>query len=100
MTYHQIETGASPDQGVRALMQAGTCMAIIPPEQAERLVLAMPPMTEEQAFWLRMVLRSVDRAVARERAERGKLLADMLSSLVTAIAVGFVLLALMSLMAL
>ncbi len=91
MAHQVIKAGASPDQGFSALTQANTCTAIIPPEQLERLVLNMPPMTEEQAFWMRSYLRALGRELEHREQKRHDKLVDALISVATAASLAFIL---------
>ena len=91
MAHQVIKAGASPDQGFSALTQANTCMAIIPPEHMERLVVSMPPMTEEQAFWMRSYFRALGRELSRRERERHVKLVDTLLSVACALSIAFLL---------
>ena len=91
MTRYEMRTGASPDQGFSALTQANTCIAIIPPEHMERLVVSMPPMTEEQAFWMRSYLRALGRELEHREQKRHDKLVDALISVATAASLAFIL---------
>lgn len=85
------KAGASPDQGFSALTQANTCMAIIPPEQTERLIVAMPAFSAEQAFWIRRAERMLRRELQRREHERHAKLVDALISVATAASLAFIL---------
>lgn len=85
------KAGASPDQGFSALTQANTCMAIIPPEQMERLIVTMPAFSAEQAFWIRRAERMLRRELARMECERHTKLVDTIMSVASAASLAFLL---------
>lgn len=85
------KAGASPDQGFSALTQANTCMAIIPPEKVELLVVTMPAFSAEQAFWIRRAERMLRRELQRREQERHTKLVDTIMSVASAASLAFLL---------